>query len=114
MIKSVIKVVIAVLLANALWHVAAAYISFYKFQDAVQEYAIRAAGKSEDAIRSHVLELASQYEEPVDEEAVGIRQTEQHLYIESAYKKPVTVLPGYEYQWPFTLKADGFLIERQR
>jgi len=114
MIKSFVKVAIAVLLANALWHVASAYLSYYKFQDAVQDYAIRSSGKSEDEIKSHVAELAAQYDEPVDADGVEVRRTEQHTYIESKYTKPIAVFPGYERQWPFSLNADGYLIEPQK
>jgi hypothetical protein len=114
MIKSIIKIVIAVLLANALWRIASAYISYYKFQDAVQEYSIRSGGKSDDEIKNRVAELASQYEEPVDADSVQVTKNEQHTYIEASYTKPVAVLPGYEYQWPFSMKADGFLIEPRR
>ena len=114
MIKSIIKIAIAVVLANALWRVASAYISYYKFQDSVQEYAIRTNGKSEDEIKNRVAELAAQYEEPLDADAVDVRKTEQHTYIEASYTKPVAVLPGYEYQWPFSLKVDGYILEPQR
>jgi len=114
MIKSIIKIAIAVLLANALWRIASAYISYYKFQDAVQEYSIRTGGKSDEEIKNRVAELAAQYEEPVDAEAVEVRKDQQHTYIDARYTKPVAVLPGYEYQWPFSLSADGYLLEPQR
>ena len=110
MIKSLIKIAIAVLLANALFRIASAYISYYKFQDAVQEYSLRIAGKTDDQIKSRVGELAAQYGEPIDADAITLRKDEQHTYIEGNYIKPVAVVPGYEYQWPFSLKADGFVI----
>jgi hypothetical protein len=113
MIKSIIKIVIAVLLANAIWRVASAYISYYKFQDAVQEYAIRTSGKSDDTVKSRVAELAAQYEEPVDADAISVTRNEQHTFIEASYTKPVAVLPGYEYQWPFSVKVDGYVIDPQ-
>jgi hypothetical protein len=114
MVKSLIKILIAVLLANALWRIASAYISYYKFQDAVQEYSIRTSGKNEEQIKSRIAELASQYEEPIDSDAVTVRIAEQHTYIEATYTKPVAVLPGYEYQWPFSLKVDGYVINAAR
>ena len=35
MIKTVLKLLLAALIANAAWRVGSAYIAFYKFQDAV-------------------------------------------------------------------------------
>ena len=113
MIKSIVKIIIAVLLANAIWRIASAYISYYKFQDAVQEYSIRTSGKSDDVVKGRVAELAAQYEEPVDADAINVRRDEQHTYIDFSYTKPVAVVPGYEYQWPFSVKVDGYVIEPQ-
>ena len=114
MIKSIVKIIIAVLIANAIWRIASAYISYYKFEDAVQEYSVRTAGKSDNEVRSRVAELASQYEEPIDADAISIRREERHTYIDLNYTKPVTVVPGFDYQWPFSVKADGYVIEPQR
>src|ERR1051325_5065210 len=104
MIKSIIQILLAVLLANALWRIASAYISYYKFQDSVQEFSVRAKGKTDDQIKSRVAELAAQYEEPLDAEGVTVTHTEQHTYIEGSYTKPVAVVPGFSYAWPFSLK----------
>ncbi len=113
MIKSVLKIVIAVLIANALFRVASAYISYYKFQDAVSEVAIRSSNQTDDQVKARVAELAAQYEEPLDADDVMVSRTEQHTYIDANYTKPVAVLPGYQYQWPFSLKVDGYVIEPQ-
>ena len=110
MIKSLIKILIAVAIANALWHIASAYISYYKFQDAVNEQAIHSGGRSETQLRNKVIELAGTYGEPIDPEAVTVRRDEEHTRIETSYTKPVALFPGYEYQWPFSLKVDAFVI----
>ena len=114
MIKSLIKILIAVALANALWHAASAYISYYKFQDAVSEQAIHSNGRSESQIRDKVIELAMTYGEPIDPDAVTVRRDEEHTIVETSYTKPVALFPGYEYQWPFSLKVDAFVIIPQR
>jgi hypothetical protein len=112
--KALIKLAIAVLLANALWHAAAAYISFYRFRDSVDELASHAAGRSDVQLKEKVMELAATYEEPVDPDALEIRHENDHLYIDTEYIKPVALFPGYEYQWPFTLNVDGFVIIPKR
>jgi len=110
MIKSIVKVLIAVMLANALWRVASAYISYYKFKDAVTEVAIYSSGKTTEQLRDKVMELAAMYDEPLAAEAVDIRLEEHHTYIDGTYTKPVVLLPGYVYQWPFALNVDGFVV----
>ena len=111
MIKSLIKVLIAVALANALWHVASAYISYYKFNDSVHELAIHNPGRSESQLKDKVVELAAMYDEPLDAEAIAVRKEPGHIYVDASYTKPVSLFPGYNYQWPFVIKVDGFVIE---
>lgn len=110
MIKSIIKVLVAVLIANALWRVSSAYITHYRFNDAVTELAKHAVGKTDAQLKDKVMELAATYDEPVDADALAIRQEEHHTYVETKYVKPIALVPGYEYQWPFALKVDGFVI----
>jgi hypothetical protein len=110
MIKSLIKIAIAVLLANALWRVSSAYISYYRFKDSVDELATHSGGKNDAQIKDKVLELAATYEEPVDPDAIEIRHEADHLYIATEYTKPIALFPGYVREWPFTLSVDGYLI----
>lgn len=110
MIRSLLKLVVAILFANALWHVSSAYISHYRFDDAVSDLATHAGARSDEQLKDRVVELAVQHDEPLDAESIAIRREEHHTYISGAYTKPVAVLPGYELRWPFTLKVDGFVI----
>jgi hypothetical protein len=110
MIKLLIKLVIAGLIANAAWRVGSAYASFYRFKDSVHETALYAKGKSDLELRQRVLELASTYDAPVNEEAIEVRRESDHILINTSYTKPVDVLPGVEYQWPFTLNVDVLVL----
>jgi hypothetical protein len=109
-IKTIIKLAIVALLANAVWRVGSAYISFYKFKDAVSELALHSKGKSVDEIKSKVLELAEMYDEPLDADDVSVRREDPHTIVESSYKKQVLLAPGFEYAWPFTLNVDEMVI----
>ena|SRR5215472_14195863 len=107
MIKTLIKLALIVLVANAIWRAGSAYLSYYKFKDAVTDVAINSKNKTDDQIREKVMALAMEYDEPIDADAVTIRREENHLYIDGSYTKPVALFPGYEYQWTFTLDADS-------
>ena len=92
------------------WHIASAYISYYKFKDAVNEQAIHSASRSESQLRDKVIELAATYDEPVDPDAITIRRDDEHTIVQTSYLKPVAVFPGYEYQWPFSVNVDAFVV----
>jgi hypothetical protein len=110
MIKSIIKLLMAIAIANAIWRGASAYVSYYRFEDAVRELATHSSDWTEGQIKDKVVELAATYEEPLDADAIAVRREEHHTYIDGSYIKPVALFPGYEYQWPFTLKVDGFVL----
>ncbi len=105
--KAIIKLAIVVLLANAIWRAGSAYVSYYRFQDAVTDVAINSRDKTDDELRDKVMSLAMEYDEPITADGLAIKREDKHLYIEGAYTKPVALFPGYAYQWPFSLKVDS-------
>jgi hypothetical protein len=114
MIKTLVKLVVVVLVANAIWRIGSAYITFYKFEDAVTEVAGNSKGKTDEELRDKVMELASSYDEPVSADAITIQRLEQHTVIETSYTRPVSILPGYDYAWPFDVHADGYVVTPER
>ena len=110
MIKSIIKIAVFILIANALFRVASEYVTHYRFNDAVKELAMHSVGKTDSQLKDRVMELAATYSEPLDPEALTVRQDEHHTFVEAKYTKPIAVVPGYEVQWPFSLSVDGFVI----
>jgi hypothetical protein len=89
-IKTLIKLAIVVLLANAIWRVGSAYVSYYRFKDAVTDVAINSRSKTDDELRQK-----------------AIRHDENHTYIDASYTQPVALFPGYEYPWSFSLSVDS-------
>ena len=111
--KTLIKLAIAVALANAIFHVATAYLSYFQFKDSVDELALHSSS-TDGQMRDRILELAAKYEEPVDPEAISIRREEHHTFIEMAYSKDVALFPGYVRKWPFEVKVDAFIVAQQK
>ena len=111
MIKLIIKLAIAGLIANAAWRLGSAYASFYRFKDSVSETALYAKGKTDQELRQRVLELASMYDAPINDESLEVRRETSHILITGSYTKPVDILPGVQYQWPFTLNVDSLIVD---
>lgn len=107
MIKTIVKLAIVVLLANAIWQAGSAYVSYYRFKDAVTDVAINSKNKTDDELRAKVMDLAMEYDQPIAADGVAIRREDTHIYIEGSYTKAVAIFPGYEYQWAFSLSADS-------
>ena len=114
MIRLLVKLAIAGLIANASWHLGSAYLSFYRFKDAVAETTQYSKEKSEDELRQRILEIASHYEVPLAEDALTVRHQDDHTLVDGSYKQLVDVVPGYRYPWRFTFSIDTFTIVPQR
>jgi hypothetical protein len=107
-IKLILKLAVAALIANAAYRVGTAYLSYYKFKDAVRETMTFNAEKGDAQLRARILELAGEYDVPLDEDGFTIQHAENHTIVDAGFVRPVDVLPGYTYQWPFTVHVDTF------
>jgi hypothetical protein len=107
-IKLAIKLAIVALLANAAWHLMAAYTSHYKFKDAVQQATLFGNDKSVEQIKTRVLALASDYDLPLREGDVSVRREQLHTFVDGAYTKNLDLLPGYSRPWSFEFHTDTF------
>ncbi|MGE5243836.1 MAG: hypothetical protein ACM3SQ_06385 [Betaproteobacteria bacterium] len=106
MIKFLIKLAIAALIANAAWRVGSAYAAFYRFRDAIEESARFSGDRSTEALRDRILELAGQYDLPLADDGFDVRRDEVHTFLTGEYTQPIALLPGYEYPWTFRWNLD--------
>ena len=108
MIKLIIKLAIAALIANASWRVGSAYLSYYKFEDAAREVTQFRGDKSDSQIESRIFDLASEYDLPLTRNNLTIRREESHTIVDGSFTRPIELAPGYTYPWPFSIHIDTF------
>ena len=107
MIKFFVKLAIAALIANGAWHLGSAYLTYYRFKDAVSEFAQFNPQKSPAEVQQHILDLASQYDVPLASDDVSVRRDgRNHTVISGSYAQAVDLLPGYRRPWVFPLDVD--------
>ena len=106
--KTLIKLIVVALVANALWRVGSAYRTLYWVKDSIKENTKQ--GTTEAELKQKVVELARTYDLPLTAEDLTVTRESQHVSVKTSYTSPVAVLPGYEYQWPFTVDVDANVI----
>lgn len=106
MIKTLLKLALAALIANAVWRVGSEYITEFKFKDAVTEAAIY-EGRGDVDLRQRVAALAIQFDVPQDADAVRVMRDGPHLVVEGSYTKPVELIPGHPYGWTFNWMVEA-------
>ena len=112
MIRLIVKLAIAALLANAVWRIGSSYMTFYKFKDAVTEAAQFARARNDDQLRSRVLELAQQYDVPLAENGFTVKRQDEHTIVDGSYDQMIEALPGYRRPWTFPFHVDVIVYER--
>jgi hypothetical protein len=110
MMRLIIKLVIAALLANAVYRVGSEYVTYFKFRDAIRDAAMFKA-KSEDDLRTRIMALADDYDVPVDADSLEISRDERVWSIDGSYTKPIEILPRYEYPWKFSWSMEAVTTE---
>jgi hypothetical protein len=106
--KTIIKLVIVAIIANATWRVGSAYAKHYRFVDSVQQATQFRATKSDAEIHDRVFELASQYDIPVTDDNLTITHQDTHTVVDGSYRRQIDLFPGFTYPWPFTVHVDVF------
>ena len=92
--KTIIKIVIAIVVITAAGQWGMAMLTNYRFQDAVHEALIFAPNSTDQEIKDRVMELASNEGLPVDVDDVVVRQVGRDLFVDITYEAEVPFLPG--------------------
>ena len=71
MLKLLVKLAIVALLANAAYRIGSEYLTYVKFRDAVRDAAMFKA-KNDDELTARIMDLAAQYDVPLDEDNIAI------------------------------------------
>jgi hypothetical protein len=106
MIRTLLKLALVALVANAGWHLFGAYSPNYKFEDAIQYAAQNRGSLSDEALQQRILEMAAQFEVPVTASDVIVSRRGNHTLVDVSYVRPVDLAPGFRYPWPFSFHVD--------
>lgn len=111
MIKLLFKLAVVALLANAAFHIGSEYLTYFRFRDSIRDAAMfRSRNNAE--LMARIMELANEYEIPLEQENVNLDRADRHMTIDAWYDKPIEFAPNYPYLWHFSmsLEVDAPLI----
>jgi hypothetical protein len=103
MVRAIVKLVIVLLVVHAGYRYGLVYLHYQQFKDAVQETALFSKEKEEPEIVSRVMELAEQYDIPLDRRYVQIRRQNDITTIEAAYIEEIEWLPTWKKPMEFVV-----------
>ena len=101
MVKLLVKLALAAVIANAAYRIGAEYVIYVQFRDAVRDAAMFKA-RNDEELNANILALAGDFNLPLEDGAVSIRREDRVVYVEGVYRKPIEVAPRVVYAWPFS------------
>jgi hypothetical protein len=110
-IKTILKLAIVAIIANATWHAFVPYSAHFKFKDAVESASQYGFEIPDDMLRLKVLEIAAQYDVPLTPEDFTLRRDEKHTIIDGSYTLHIELFPGFKYPYTFKWHTDTFTVQ---
>ena len=113
--KLLIKLALLGLIINGAYQVGYAYWTHYNFRDDVQEMVTFRKDKDDswahkdkdDAwVHDRIVDLAAQYDLPLDNKAIEINSEGSHTKITLYYVRQISIVPGVKRNWPFVTHID--------
>jgi hypothetical protein len=104
--RKIVKIVVLVFVANALYQFVPPYYRYVRFKDGVHETALFSQRMQDVEIVDRVMALADRLHVPLDRESVQIQHQGTRVVIDASYLEPMTFVPGNTYQWQFNVGAD--------
>ncbi len=100
--KTVIQLLFVAVLLHGLARAALVSWKYYQFKDAIEEELIFSEFTSLDRIHTRIVELAGEYEIPIEEEVIDVTREGLRTMVDAAYTEEVKLLPRiYEPVWAF-------------
>jgi hypothetical protein len=105
--KTLLKLLIAVAILNAVVRVGLATASYYQFKDQAQQLITFGADASVTELQEQMLERAATLDLPVTAEDIDVTRQGKRTAASAAYTQPVEVFPSYRYPISFQFTVEG-------
>ena len=109
--KTLFKLAIVALLANALIRFAVPYWHHHEFASAVKSRAFDWRDSSDETILLEVLDLAAQSTVPIGREQITLRREEGRIFLDVAYSVPIEFVPTMRKLWTFDLSVTARTLQ---
>jgi hypothetical protein len=108
--KTLFKLVVAVLVLNASVRGALAMWQYYEFKDAAHQVVLFGQRADPEEIQANILAKASEMSVPVRPDDVKVSRDGQRTVAEGSYTTPVEFFPNYPWPVTFTFIVDALSL----
>ena len=108
--KTLFKLVVAILVLNAAIRGGLAMWQYYQFKDAAQQVVLFGQRADPDQIQADIVAKATDLSVPVRADDIKISRDGQRTVAEGYYIRPVEFFPNYPYPVKFTFLVDAISL----
>lgn len=112
--KTIFKLAITALILHACFRAGTVFWRHYQFEDGVEATAQFSGNRSANELHARVMELAREFQIPLEPGNVDVRRQENHTLVDAVYTERIEILPSYFYPWQFKVNVDAFTIVPKR
>lgn len=108
--KTILKVVVAVILLNAVVRFAAVSWDYYQLRDEAQQLVTFGGSSTSTDLRDAILEAAMEHDVPLSPENVAVRRIGPRTVADVSYSVAVEFFPNYQYPMNFSFRVDAVTL----
>ena len=108
--KTLFKLLVAIIVLNAAVRGALAMWEFYQFKDAAQQVVLFGQRAQPEEIQANILAKATQMSVPVKAGDIKVSRDGMRTMAEGFYVRPVQFFPNYPYPVRFTFFVDAISL----
>jgi len=106
--KTILKLLVALVILNAVARGAIAAWSYYQFRDAAAEIVLFGGGTATPDLHNQILSRAKEFDLPVAPGNVDVQRAGARTWADVAYTQPVEFFPRYIYPVELSFTVDTF------
>jgi hypothetical protein len=111
--KTILKLVIAALVIHATYRAGVVYMRYYEFKDDVTQIAQFGVRRTDNELKTNVLDAARRREIPLSPDAVTVTRANHHIIVDARYLEQVELAPRYFYPWTANVHVDVLTLVLQ-
>ena len=114
MIKTVVKLLVAAAMLNAVARSALVAWDYYQLKDEARQLITFGAGTSTTDLHNRILIRAEEFEVPLEPANLDVSRDGGRTYVQAFYTQPVEVFPSYFYPVDLSFAVDAFAADTTR
>lgn len=113
MIKTIIKILIAVIILNGLFRTGLVAWDYFQLRDEAEQLIIFGTRSSTDQLHGRIMAKAEELGIPLQPENLDVRREGSRTFASASYQQPLEYFPNLTYPLDLSFMVDAFQVEGQ-